>query len=155
MIEHAREAGYLLQVSYIRYDGCESHSHSQSKDLDVEFTLRCSQQANLFANKGCYAMCKLRIWLNSSALALFGICFASAAANAQEPAKGLMTTKPATAGSTDVTTEGFDKIDVKKDAKANDATELQLSAGALTSSGNARLLAFTGTSRFRARREDN
>jgi putative salt-induced outer membrane protein YdiY len=100
-------------------------------------------------------MRKLRSGLHSSALAIFGICCASAVANAQEPAKGLMTTKPATEGATNVTTEGFDKIDVKKDAKADDATELQLSAGALTSSGNARLLAFTGASRFRARRQDN
>ncbi len=100
-------------------------------------------------------MRKVRLGLRSFSLAIFGICCASAAANAQEPAKGLMTTKPATEGSTDVTTEGFDKIDVKKDAKANDATEMQLSAGALTSSGNARLLAFTGSSRFRARREEN
>ncbi len=100
-------------------------------------------------------MRKVRLGLRSFSLAIFGICCASVTAHAQEPAKGLMTTKPATAGSTDVTTEGFDKIDVKKDAKANDATELQLSGGALTSSGNARLLAFTGTSRFRARREEN
>ena len=100
-------------------------------------------------------MVKLRLGWDSFALAIFGICCVGAVANAQEPAQGLMTTKPATQGSTDVTTEGFDKIDVKKDAKADDATELQLSAGALTSSGNARLLSLTGASRFRARRQDN
>jgi putative salt-induced outer membrane protein YdiY len=100
-------------------------------------------------------MRKLRLRLPSSALAIVGICCASAVANAQEPAKGLLPTKPVAPAATNVTTEGFDKIDVKKDAKADDATELQLSAGALTSSGNARLLSFTGSSRFRARRQDN
>ena len=99
-------------------------------------------------------MSRLRSSLYSSALVSALLC-ESAIAGAQEPAKGLMTTKPATAGSTDVTTEGFDTVDIKKNEKAKDATEMQLSAGALTSSGNARLLAFTGAGRFRARREDN
>lgn len=79
----------------------------------------------------------------------------TAMANAQQPAKGLLTDKPATKGSTDVATEGFDKADVRKDEAVKRATELQLSAGALASSGNARLLALTGAGRFRARRDDN
>ncbi len=96
-----------------------------------------------------------RLSLYSTALACgFTLCV-TGVARAQEPAKGLMTTKPATQGSTNVATEGFDKAETKKDDTAKDATELQLSAGALGSSGNARLLAFTGSGRFRARREDN
>lgn len=91
----------------------------------------------------------------SAALACGVTLCVTSVALAQEPAKGLMTTKPASQGATNVTTEGFDKVELKKDEKANNATELQLSAGALVSSGNARSQALTGSARFRARRDDN
>jgi putative salt-induced outer membrane protein YdiY len=100
-------------------------------------------------------MSTLRSGLYSSALVLVATIGTSSVARAQEPASGLLTSKPATEGSTNVTTEGFDKIDVKKEAAAKDATELQLSAGVLGSSGNARLVSLTGSGRFRARRADN
>jgi putative salt-induced outer membrane protein YdiY len=59
----------------------------------------------------------------------------------------------ATKGQTDLTTDkaiGLERVD-EKDAK--NATELSLSAGALQTTGNSRLLALTTTSNFRLRRK--
>jgi len=60
---------------------------------------------------------------------------------------------PASSGSTDVATSGFEKV--QKPADDKDATELQLSAGGLASSGNSRSIAATGAGKFRLRREEN
>lgn len=60
----------------------------------------------------------------------------------------------ASSGSTDVATSGFEKADKPAD-EAKDATELQLSAGGLASSGNSRSLAATTAGKFRVRRGSN
>ncbi|MEP7049722.1 MAG: DUF481 domain-containing protein [Pseudomonadota bacterium] len=57
----------------------------------------------------------------------------------------------ASSGSTDVATSGFEKGE-KPAAQAKDATELQLSAGGLSSAGNSRSLAATTAGKFRLRR---
>lgn len=73
-----------------------------------------------------------------------------------QTANSLLTTKPAAPVTNDVATSGFDKTDVAAAAAANsNVTELALSAGGITSSGNSRMLALTGVGRFKARREDN
>ena len=61
---------------------------------------------------------------------------------------------PASSGSTDVATSGFEKAE-KPAAKAKDATELALSAGGLASAGNSRSIAATAAGKFRLRREAN
>lgn len=93
-----------------------------------------------------------------SGLLATGVCLGVAVpAQAQEVAGGLMAHEAATTGTTDVASTGFETTDTKAaEAEATkNITEFQVSAGALTSSGNARLLSFTGASRFRARREAN
>ena len=79
------------------------------------------------------------------------MCVGTLAQAADDVPKSLLADKPATKGATDVATEGFEKTDLNKEAQ--DATELQLSAGALSSTGNARMLSLTGSGRFRVRRD--
>lgn len=72
-----------------------------------------------------------------------------------QTANSLMATKPVAPTTTEVATSGFDKTDVAASAQTNSVTELQLSAGGITSSGNSKMLAVTGSGRFKARRDDN
>lgn len=73
-----------------------------------------------------------------------------------QTANTLLTTKPAAPVTTEVATSGFDKTDVAAAAApTKNITELALSAGGITSSGNSRMLALTGAGRFKARRDDN
>jgi putative salt-induced outer membrane protein len=72
-----------------------------------------------------------------------------------QTANSLLATKPVAPTTTEVTTSGFDKTDVAAAAQTKNVTELQLSAGGITSSGNSKLLAVTGSGRFKARRDDN
>lgn len=72
-----------------------------------------------------------------------------------QTAGSLLAAKPAAPATTEVATSGFDKSDVAAATQATRVTELQLSAGGITSSGNAQLLAVTGAGRFKARRENN
>lgn len=77
-----------------------------------------------------------------------------ATAFAQDTAAGVMKTKTATSGSTEVTTGTFDTAK-QADAAATDATEAKLQLGALISTGNSRSLATTGSGSMRLRRGDN
>jgi putative salt-induced outer membrane protein len=61
---------------------------------------------------------------------------------------------PASSGSTDVATTGFEKAE-KPAADAKDATELSFSAGGLASAGNSRSIAATAAGKFRVRRAAN
>lgn len=72
-----------------------------------------------------------------------------------QTAGSLLAAKPAAPATTEVATAGFDKTDVAAAAPTTDVTELQLSAGGITSSGNAQMLAMTGSGRFKARRAEN
>jgi len=75
-------------------------------------------------------------------------------ASAQTLPKGKLEGKPASAGKTDVAEEGFQTA-AERDAKANDASEVSVSAGGLVASGNSKQLAFTGSSTVRLRRADH
>src|SRR5512137_1661216 len=98
------------------------------------------------------------VYLSRTLRALTLMSLASAAPIAHAEAvvpKVLLASKPATTGATDVATSGFDKKEAPPaDAEKNN-TSLQVTAGALSSSGNTKTLALTGSSRFKARREDN
>jgi putative salt-induced outer membrane protein len=83
-----------------------------------------------------------------------GVLLASRAASA-EVANGLATQQKASEGKTDVAAEGFQTVDGNAAQQTTDTTELKLSAGGLFASGNARLVAMTGSGRFRARRDAN
>jgi putative salt-induced outer membrane protein len=73
------------------------------------------------------------------------------AGHADQPIpSGLMKQDQASSGSTDVATSGFETA--QKPADAKDATELQLAAGGLASSGNSRSLAATASGKVRVRR---
>ena len=76
-----------------------------------------------------------------------------AVAAAQDTAKGVMTTKTATTGSTDVTSGTFDTA--KQAAAADDVTEAKVQAGVIGSTGNSRSLAGTASGSMRLRRELN
>lgn len=72
----------------------------------------------------------------------------------QDPAvpKGTVTTDPASSGSTEVEGQGtFAAADLEA-RESEDATELEISAGGLLSTGNAFAAAVTGQGRFRLRR---
>lgn len=84
--------------------------------------------------------------------ALFVVIASPAAA--QEPPEGLMETKAATEGKTDVTTDGFEAA-AEREAESKDTTELKLSAGGLFSTGNSRALSLTGAGKFKLRRGAN
>ncbi|MBN1607342.1 MAG: DUF481 domain-containing protein [Polyangiaceae bacterium] len=70
-------------------------------------------------------------------------------------ADGLATQQNASEGTTDVAPEGFQTVEVDAAEETTDTTELKLSAGGLFASGNSRLVAMTGSGRFRARRAAN
>jgi len=92
----------------------------------------------------------------TSVLATVGLAFTTSVVQAQEDVpKGLLAGKTATTGSTDVATSGFEKKELPTDKDEKHATAMQLSAGALSSSGNSKTLALTAAGRFKARREDN
>lgn len=65
------------------------------------------------------------------------------------------TSAPASKGSTDITNDKFQTLDKGAAVETKDATELSLSAGALSSSGNAKLVAMTAAEKFRLRRGEN
>lgn len=94
-------------------------------------------------------------WLrNAFALA---VLVAASPASADTPAvqKGTGTgIDAATKGATDVTDEKFQAVD-RSAAAAKDATELSLSLGALTATGNSRTQAATGSTKFRLRRHED
>ena len=83
-----------------------------------------------------------------------GMLLGSRAASAQV-ADGLAPQPDATEVKTEVAAEGFQAVDVDAAKETTDTTELKLSAGGLFASGNSRLVAMTGSGRFRARRDDN
>jgi putative salt-induced outer membrane protein YdiY len=89
--------------------------------------------------------------ITSVAAVALGLAAASHAA-AQTP-KGLMETKAATSGSTDVAKGGFEKVNKPADQK--ETSELKLSAGGLLASGNSRSFAATGSGTLRLRRQLN
>jgi putative salt-induced outer membrane protein YdiY len=90
-----------------------------------------------------------------SALAVVGIAFATSTTQAEEAPKGLLAGKPATTGSTEVATSGFEKKELPSPKDEKNTTTMQLQAGLLSSSGNSKTLSLTGAGRFKARREDN
>src|SRR5512133_3401722 len=90
-----------------------------------------------------------------SAMAVVSIACATSVAVAEEAPKGLLAGKPATTGATDVATSGFDKKEAPPPEEERNTTTMQLQAGALSSSGNAKTLSLTAAGRFKARREDN
>lgn len=76
----------------------------------------------------------------------------SRGSRADEPLpKSLLSSSQASTGSTEVATAGFQKAD-KPPAASKDATEFEVSAGGLASSGNSRSMAATSASKFRLRR---
>lgn len=79
----------------------------------------------------------------------------SRASHADEPLpESLVKGSQASSGNTEVATSGFQSAE-KPAAETKDATELQLSAGGLASSGNSRSLAATSAGKFRLRRGAN
>jgi putative salt-induced outer membrane protein YdiY len=94
----------------------------------------------------------MRIVLGAAA----GLLFPSLAFAAQPPEEpeGTVKAAPASAGVTELEGAGeFGKAADVDAAKADDATELDLSAGGLFSTGNARALSLTSTGNFRIRRK--
>ena len=87
--------------------------------------------------------------LGVTLLALF-----TAPALADDLPKGLMETKAATEGKTDVANTGFEAA-TEREKDTKDTTELKLSAGGLFSTGNSRAMSLTGAGRFKLRRGDN
>ncbi|MBN2193489.1 MAG: DUF481 domain-containing protein [Polyangiaceae bacterium] len=71
-----------------------------------------------------------------------------------QPASGLVHQDAVSSGSTEVASEGFQKVEVEP-AKTTDATELSVQAGGQFASGNSRLVAITSGAQFRARRANN
>jgi putative salt-induced outer membrane protein len=75
---------------------------------------------------------------------------------AQDLPQGSAPQAPASKGTTDITAQKFETATAPVDPeKVKDATELSIGAGALGTSGNARLFAFTTNGQFRLRRTDN
>jgi putative salt-induced outer membrane protein len=77
----------------------------------------------------------------------------SGVAFAQDKPAGLLATKTATSGKTDVAKEGFEASAVPTAEPSDDATELGVSAGGLFASGNSRSLAATAAGQLRLRRD--
>ncbi len=88
-------------------------------------------------------------------LAAISIALVSGSALAEDVPTGTSEAAKATKGTTDVTSEGKFEGGSKFDPEAKDATELSISAGGLSASGNSKLLALTTASTFRFRRIDN
>lgn len=74
----------------------------------------------------------------------------SSAARADELPTGLVNQDPASAGATDVGGGGFGEA--TKPDEDKDATQAEISAGALVTSGNSRQMALTSAGKFRLRR---
>jgi len=74
-------------------------------------------------------------------------------ARADELPQGSATAKPASTGTTNVTSEKFETSALPEESK--DATELSLSLGGLAASGNSRLVSLTSADKFRLRRRDD
>jgi putative salt-induced outer membrane protein len=92
--------------------------------------------------------------LLASTLTVFFFPLLTTSATAQEPIQGLMETKAASDGKTDVAKSGFEAA-TDRTEESKDTTELKLSLGGLLSSGNARLMSLTGAGRFKLRRDAN
>jgi putative salt-induced outer membrane protein YdiY len=90
-----------------------------------------------------------------SALAVVAIACATSVAAAEEAPKGLLAGKPATTGTTEVATSGFEKKEAPPPVEEKHTTTMQLQGGLLSTSGNSKSLSLTGAGRFKARREDN
>jgi putative salt-induced outer membrane protein len=93
----------------------------------------------------------IRLGCGAAALAL--VAFPRAASADDDLPTGTTNQKPASSGTTDLTTRSFESAGKKSDDK--DATQLTLSAGGLASSGNSRLVALTTSGKFRLRRADD
>jgi len=83
-----------------------------------------------------------------------GVAGTTIAASQAEPIpEGTAAADPATSGSTEIGNQGtFSSAEAPDSEESTDATELEISAGGLYSTGNARLFAVTGLGRFRLRR---
>jgi putative salt-induced outer membrane protein len=88
-----------------------------------------------------------------STLVLTSILLVAPLANADDLPKGTSDAKPASKGSTDVTTGKFEAASPVEESK--DATELAISAGGVSTGGNSRSFAATANLAFRVRREQN
>lgn len=86
-----------------------------------------------------------------------GALLAMAQAAHGQVAEGVLSQEAASAGSTDVATEGFATAPAEEapEEASKDATELKLLAGGQFASGNSRLVAITSAGTFRARRGSN
>ena len=84
-----------------------------------------------------------------------GIVTSLGARTRAQPADSLLTADKATEGTTDVAAEGFQSTEKTAEEEGSDTTEFKVSAGGLLTTGNSRLLALTGATRFRTRRADN
>ncbi len=83
-----------------------------------------------------------------------GVAGTMLAAPAEPVPAGAGPQDPAATGSTELGNQGtFSAAEAPDPEAETDATELELSAGGLYSTGNARVLAITGLGRFRLRRE--
>lgn len=79
---------------------------------------------------------------------------AGPAAAQQALPEGLLETEAATEGKTDVAKPGFEAA-AERDEEDKDTTELKVSAGGLFTTGNARAMSLTGSSKFKLRRDAN
>src|SRR5687767_521701 len=86
-----------------------------------------------------------------SALVGAGVLYAGAALAEPLP-EGTRTADPATKGATDVGGAGFQEVE-RPAEEDKDAEELEVAAGGLIATGNARQVALTGSSKFRLRRD--
>jgi putative salt-induced outer membrane protein YdiY len=89
-----------------------------------------------------------------SSLLAFALALGTSAAHADDQVpQGTTKDVSVSKGKTEVTSEGFQAAQKKNADK--DATTLSVGAGALVTTGNTRLGAFTGNEKFRLRRSDN
>lgn len=78
----------------------------------------------------------------------------AAAQGATEPGSTI-TAAPATSGSTDIAKGGFVSSATPADDDPKEATEFNVAAGGLFSSGNSKTIALTGSTKFRMRRDEH
>jgi putative salt-induced outer membrane protein len=76
-------------------------------------------------------------------------------ANADDLPPGTMKTQQATKGTESIATSGFETKAKPDEATSKDALDLKVSAGGLSSEGNARSIGITSSAKFRIRRETN
>ena len=93
-------------------------------------------------------------YLHTLVLVCLGTLGWSVPGHAQATPPGVMTQSSASTGTTDVAAGGFQAA-ATTDAAAKEETELQLSAGGLSASGNSTSTAMTGAGMLRLRRADN